>query len=204
MLKNVVKLGEKLQEYISNGDNEFNGDYFKARFLKREEMLDGLLLMNLNAVNEEKQKSKPENIDKLQRKMIKDEVIQLKDIFDKGFRSNTVDHTELPEGFIKDTIDEFTKIRPFIHGILSSLVVEFAAGTNTAKTVDYKMRQAIHSLGLLMSIRNQKWMNDLSLSFSLVAVSFGAGGKSVTFLNNLGLLTSWKTLQVMFNLSIYI
>ena len=195
LLKNVVKLGEKLQEYISNGDNEFNGDYFKTLYLKREEMLDGLLLMYFNAVNEEKRKSKPENIDKLQRKMIKDEVIQLKDIFDKGFRSNTVDRTELPEGFIKDIIDELTKKCPFIHGILSSLVVdEFAAGTNTAKTVDYKMKQAILSLGLLMSVRNQKWMNDLSLSFSLAAVSYGAVDKFITFLNNLGLSTSWKTL----------
>ena len=53
LLKNVVKLGEKLQEYISNGDNEFNGDYFKTYFyLKREEILDELLLMYFNAVNE--------------------------------------------------------------------------------------------------------------------------------------------------------
>ena len=118
LLKNVVKLGEKLQEYITNGDNEFNGDYFKALYLKREEMLDLLLLMYFYAVNGQKQKSKPENIDKLQRKMIKDEVIQLKDIFDKGFRSNTVHHTDLPDGFIKDIIDEFTKKCPFIHGIL--------------------------------------------------------------------------------------
>ena len=106
-----------------------------------------------------------------------------------------MDRTELPEGFIKDIIDEFTKKSPFIHGILSSLVVdEFAAGTNTAKTVDYKMRQAIHSLGLLMRVRNQKWMNDLALSFSLAAVSYGADDKFFTFLNNLGLSTSWKTL----------
>ena len=44
---------------------KFNGDYFKTLYLKRGEMLDGLLLMYFNAVNEEKQKSKPENIDKL-------------------------------------------------------------------------------------------------------------------------------------------
>ena len=45
--------------------------------------------------------------------MIKDEVIQLLDIFDKGFRSNTtMDRTELPERSIKDIIDEFTKM-PF-------------------------------------------------------------------------------------------
>ena len=125
LLKNVVKLGEKLQEYISNGDNEFNGEYFKTLHLKREEMLAGMLLMYFNPDNEEKQKSKSEN---MQRKMIKDEVIQLKDIFDKGFRSNTVHPTELPEGFINNIIDEFTRKWPFIHGILSSLVVDFEVG----------------------------------------------------------------------------
>ena len=45
-----------------------------------------------------------------------------------------------------------------------------------------------------MSVRNQKWMNDLALSFSLAAVPYGAGDKFVTFLDNLGLSTSWKTL----------
>ena len=69
-------MGEKLQEYISNGHNKFNGDYFKTLYLKRGEMLDGLLLMYFNAVNEEKQKFKPENIDKLQGKMIKDKIIE--------------------------------------------------------------------------------------------------------------------------------
>ena len=47
---------------------KFNVDYFKTLYFKRGEMLDGLLLMYFNAVNEEKQKSKPENIDKIVRK----------------------------------------------------------------------------------------------------------------------------------------
>ena len=41
-----------MQEYISNGDDKFNGDYFKTLYLKRE-MLDELLLMYFSAVNEE-------------------------------------------------------------------------------------------------------------------------------------------------------
>ena len=79
--------------------------------------------------------------------------------------------------------------------MLSCLVVdECAVSSNSTKTEEFKMKQAMHSLALLMNIRDQKWANDLPLMFGLAAVFYGGGEKFVTFLNSIGMATSWKAL----------
>ena len=66
--------------------------------------------------------------------------------------------------------------------MLETLVVdELIVERNTSKTADFKIKQALHSLALLMNVRNQRWSNDIPFILTLAAVSYGAGEMFLTF-----------------------
>ena len=101
----------------------------------------------------------------------------------------------ISENIFNNLVDEVHARCPLVHQILTALVVEkLAVQSNSTKTAGFKIKQALHHLSFLMNIRNQKWHNDFPFIFAMSALSYGAGKMFITFLNNLDLTVSWKTL----------
>ena len=58
-----------------------------------------------------------------------------------------------------------------------------------------KEKGAIHSLSLLMSLRNSHCRNDIILVFTLMLVAYGAGARMINMLNRIGVTMHWDTLM---------
>ena len=188
-------MGIELQNKLSDGEVTANRDEINL-LSQREELLDGLLLIYFNVIEQQKADIKDDELSKRQNLTMKNEIKALKGIFDCGYRSqNQSPGNDEISTFFNDIFNKIKEQCPFTHQILSSLAVdECAVSSNSTKTEEFKMKQAMHSLALLMNIHNQKWANDFPLMFGLAAVSYGGGEKFVTFLNSIGMSTSWKTL----------
>jgi hypothetical protein len=50
-----------------------------------------------------------------------------------------------------------------------------------------KEKGTIHALCLLMSLRNNQCRNDITLFFTILLISYGAGNRMVNMLNKIGL-----------------
>jgi hypothetical protein len=61
--------------------------------------------------------------------------------------------------------------------------------------IEVKEKGAIHALALLASLRNKQCRNDITLMFTIMLVSFGAGCRMVNMLNKIGLTIHWDTLM---------
>ena len=60
---------------------------------------------------------------------------------------------------------------------------------------DRKENGAIHALALLASLRNRQCRNDITLVFTAMLASFGAGCRMVNMLNKISLTNHWDTLM---------
>ena len=60
---------------------------------------------------------------------------------------------------------------------------------------DRKEKGAIHALALLASLRNKQCRHDITLVFTAMLVSFGAGCRMVNMLNKIGPTIHWDTLM---------
>jgi hypothetical protein len=58
-----------------------------------------------------------------------------------------------------------------------------------------KEKGAVHALSLLMSLKNSHCKNDVTLIFTLMLVSYGAGARLVNMLNLIGVTMHWNTLM---------
>ena len=58
-----------------------------------------------------------------------------------------------------------------------------------------KEKGTIHALCLLMSLRNNQCRNDITLFFTMLLISYGAGNKMVNMLNKIGLTVHWDTMM---------
>ena len=54
---------------------------------------------------------------------------------------------------------------------------------------------AVHSQSLLMSLRNNQCQNYVTLVFTILLVTYGAGTRMVNMLNKVGLTLHWDTLM---------
>lgn len=62
-----------------------------------------------------------------------------------------------------------------------------------------RVRSAVHSLAILVSLRRQKIQNDIKVMFTCLCISFGAGMRFITMLNHLGLTVSWENAMKFFD-----
>jgi hypothetical protein len=60
---------------------------------------------------------------------------------------------------------------------------------------DRKSKCAVHALSLLTSLRNRHCKNDVTLLFTMMLVSYGAGCRMINILNKCGLTIHWDTLM---------
>ena len=62
------------------------------------------------------------------------------------------------------------------------------------RDLTFRLKGAVQALACLLNIGNQETTSDMPIIFGLVAISYGAGQKFVTLLNQFEITKSWKTL----------
>ena len=77
---------------------------------------------------------------------------------------------------------------PLLFDVLDTLFLHKEDGRPVSEK---RVKSAVHSLSLLVSLRSQKIENDFKLAFTCLCISFGAGMRFITMLNKLGLTVSW-------------
>ena len=77
---------------------------------------------------------------------------------------------------------------------LTDLIQALFPGDN-----ERKEKGAMHALGLLASLRNKQCRNDITLIFTILLVSYGAGCRMMNMLNKVGLTIHWDTLMNFFD-----
>ena len=82
---------------------------------------------------------------------------------------------------------------PFISSILQTLLVSDQR-KRVHKSPDYKMKCGTNALALLLSVRNQKFNNDVRLVFGLLCITYVAGKQFINLLHKIGLTPHWDTM----------
>ena len=85
---------------------------------------------------------------------------------------------------------------PLLYNILHNLLLHTGGGRNVS---EIRVKGAVHSLAILISLRNQKIQNDFKLIFTCLCISFGAGCRFIGMLNHLGLTVSWRKAMDFFD-----
>ena len=85
---------------------------------------------------------------------------------------------------------------PLLFDVLDTLLLHKADGRDVS---EMRVRSAVHSLAILVSLKSQKIQNDLKVMFTCLCISFGAGMRFVTMLNHLGLTVSWERAMKFFD-----
>jgi hypothetical protein len=118
-----------------------------------------------------------------------EEFEKLASIVNLGIRSgDNVADIELSGLLFENLKDNFEKNCPLLTELLHDL---FPYNEKS----DKKEKGAIHALSLLASLRNKQCRNDITLIFSLMLVSFGAGCRMINMLNKVGITLHWDTLM---------
>lgn len=118
-----------------------------------------------------------------------EEFEKLSSIVNLGIRSGTnVAEVELSSSLFENFKADFEKNCPILSNILHVL---FPSNEHS----DKKEKGAIHALALLASLRNKQCRNDITLIFSLMLISFGAGCRMIIMLNKIGITLHWDTLM---------
>ena len=90
------------------------------------------------------------------------------------------------EDIFADLVNNVAEKFPFLFDIVKTLFP-----TDDQR----KEKGAVHSLSLLMSLRNNKCKNDVTLVFTILLAAYGAGTRMVNMLNKIGLTLHWDTLM---------
>ena len=123
------------------------------------------------------------------RKTIVEEFHILSNILNIGIRSGDKQADDvITVNTINNIKTDFKKTCPVLADIVASLFPE-------SEDSNRKTNCAVHALSLLTSVRNQNLKNDISIVFTLLLVSYGAGCRMINTLNKCGLTVHWDTLS---------
>ncbi len=118
-----------------------------------------------------------------------EEFEKLAGIVNLGIRSgDNVAEVQLNSLLFENLKVDFKKNCPILTDILHDLFPY-------DKSCDRKGKGAIHALSLLASLKNKQCRNDITIVFSIMLISFGAGCRMVNMLNKVGLTLHWDTLM---------
>jgi len=85
---------------------------------------------------------------------------------------------------------------PLLFDVLDTLLLHKANGREVS---EMRVRNAVHSLAILVSQRSPKIQNDVKVVFTCLCISFGAGTRFITMLNHLGLTVNWEKAMKYFD-----
>ena len=124
---------------------------------------------------------------------LSEEFRKLNDIVNLGIRSGeNFAEMNVTSLLFENIKFDFEENCPLLTEILHALFPK-------TKRTEKKEKGAIHSLALLASLRNKQCRNDVTLIFSLMLISYGAGSRMINMLNKIGLSLHWDTLMKFFD-----
>ena len=84
---------------------------------------------------------------------------------------------------------------PLLFNVLDTILLHKKDGRDVSTM---RVKGAVHSLAILVSLRSQKISNDFKMMFTCLCISFGAGHRFVSMLNHVGLTVSWEKAMSFF------
>ena len=148
------------------------------------ETLDKLYEKEITLLMNEKEKPALSESDKLQ---ITKEAQALSNSVNFGVRSGEKSSDVIvDENIFEILVEKVSQECPLLYDIVKTLFP-----SDNMK----KEKGAVHSLSLLMSLKNSHCKNDVTLIFTLMLVSHEAGARLVNILNLIGVTMHWNTLM---------
>ena len=185
---------------IRQAINEQDIDQVKLATVNYQSSLE--LYMKLNStiiqlyckeIDTLKYQSIEDTITSSQKEQLKREFKALESLCTLGLHEDEISDT-LHEEVFSRLLEQFEETCPLIYSVLHTLLLSgFDLRQRVHKTPRYKMTCGVHNLVLLLSVRNQKFGNYISLLFGLLSVTYGAGKQFINMLHSIGLTPHWDT-----------
>ena len=143
-----------------------------------------------------------EQISDVQKNQILHEMRELQSLCCLGLKSNSDIECFINEQVFPKLLEDIEEECPLIFSILQTLLVADVR-KRVHKTPEHKLKCGVNALALLLSVRNQKFSNDVRLLFGLLCISYGAGKQFINMLNAIGFSPHWDTMYVDFPYCFY-
>ena len=145
-----------------------------------------------------KHENTEDTISSSQKEQLKKEFKALECLCTLGLDEDEISDVLCDEVFSK-LLEQFEEICPLIYSVLHTLLLSGSdLRQRVHRTPRYKMTCGVHNLVLLLSVRNQKFSNDIRLLFGLLGVTYGAGKQFINMLHSIGLTPHWDTMYVLY------
>ena len=107
-----------------------------------------------------------------------------------GFREGSMDciNGDETEKLVADLKEKF----PLIHAVIQELLV---SNSKSEPSVGKSIKCGVHSLVLLLTLRNKQLKNGFQLIFWLLCIGYGAGMRFINMLHKMGFCLHWDTLM---------
>ena len=152
--------------------------------MKYFETLDKLYEKEIKSLIVERERPSLSELDKTK---LSADVETLAGSVNTGLRSGGCDTEVLLESNIfEKLVERVSRDCPFLYDIVKCIFP-----TDNER----KKRGAVHSLSLLMSLKNSHCENDITLVFTIMLVAHGAGARLVNMVNHIGVTIHWNTLM---------
>ncbi len=211
---NISDLRKQLAEAEEHLVNEWNSirqamneqdiDQVKLATVKYQSSLELYIKLNstiiqvyTKKIDALKHQSMEDTISSSQKEQLKKEFKALESLCTLGLDQDEISEVLHGEVFSR-LLDQFEETCPLIYSVLHTLLLSGSdLRQRVHKTPRYKMTCGVNTLVLLLSVRNQKFGNDIRLLFGLLSVTYGAGKQFINMLNSIGLTPHWDTMYVL-------
>ena len=130
------------------------------------------------------------------------ETIQLNeeiDVFIKYLNRNIESKTLSGDdfsGMFSSITNDLRQNCPLLLNVLDTILLQ---KRDQREVPERRVKRAVHSLAILLSLKSQKIPNDFKLMFTCLCISFEAGLRFISMLNHLGLTVSWEKAMKFFD-----
>jgi hypothetical protein len=211
---NISDLRKQLAEAEEHLVNEWNSirqamneqdiDQVKLATVKYQSSLELYIKLNstiiqvyTKKIDALKHQSMEDTISSSQKEQLKKEFKALESLCTLGLDQDEISEVLHGEVFSR-LLDQFEETCTLIYSVLHTLLLSGSdLRQRVHKTPRYKMTCGVNTLVLLLSVRNQKFGNDIRLLFGLLSVTYGAGKQFINMLNSIGLTPHWDTMYVL-------
>lgn len=157
------------------------------------ELNSGMVKLYENDIEKLEMRQSEDPLSTSQKEQILNEVKELECLCSIGLKLDGDISQAVDDGLFRRLLENVKDTCPLIYSILQCLLVSDTR-KRVHKSPDYKMKCGINALALLLSVRNQKFNNDVRLVFGLLCISYGAGKQFVNLLHKIGLTPHWDTM----------
>jgi hypothetical protein len=192
MVQEWEVLSEKLD---ANPQANIAASKFKSKFEQYTTLNSVLVKLYEKEIDKLQKTHVEDQISPVQKKQMLLEVKELENLCCLGLKSDGDIECFVHEKIFPHLMRNVEEKCPLLYSVLQNLLVPDAR-RRIHKTPEYKLKCGVNALALLLSVRNQKFNNDIQLLFGLLCISYGAGKQFINMLNTIGLSSHWDTMYV--------